>query len=86
MSVFDENRSRCRYCDGYINHWDWDDNELHDSGNCTFKKEAVNINHSALLEKYDKDGKIIIYPATIKWELAKEPDYLLDLDHTLADI
>lgn len=71
MSVFDENRSKCRYCGGYINHWDWDDNILHESRECLQS-----------IEKLCKRKNI----HEISKSLGSSYDYLLDLDHTLADI
>jgi hypothetical protein len=79
MSVFDENRSRCNHCDGYINHWDWSDNEFHDTKRCLIDKQIRESKIAKLKE--------VIYnlQKQIKDEEEKG-DYLLDLDHTLADI
>lgn len=79
MSVFDENRSKCRYCDGYINHWDWGDNDFHDSKRCLIDKQKRESEIAKLKE--------VVYNLRKQIKAEEEKgDYLLDLDHTLADI
>lgn len=51
-----------------------------------FEVKLPNFDDNYILEKAAKEGTLRIYPATIRWELAKDYDYLLDLEYTLADI
>jgi hypothetical protein len=60
----------------YVNHWDWADNELHDSGKCVLEMAELLERYNSYIEwlnNYEKTTNGIY-------------DYLLDLDHTLADI
>jgi hypothetical protein len=72
MSVFDEIREKCPKCNGRINHWDQTSCDVHDSGECV-----------TILRNYWEHSSCLKTP--IK-STNGVPDYLLDLDYTLADI
>jgi len=86
MSVFDENRTKCTHCGDYINHWDQSSNDYHNTGICA---EAKRKKEQKILERMNEIGRLttaIRLAERFEGKLPKDYDYLLDLEHTLADI
>jgi fumarate hydratase class II len=84
MSVFDENRMKCIHCGDYINHWEQSSNDYHSWGICI---EAKRKKEQKLAERITEMNRLTMaLHLAEKEKLVTDYDYLLDLEHTLADI
>lgn len=86
MSVFDENRDRCTICGDYVNHWDWSDNDLHNSGKCVEAKRKKEEELAKRIAEMNRLTTLLRLAERFEGKLPKDYDYLLDLEYTLADI